>query len=220
MNNIKGVLFDLDGTLADTAPDLVHALNLSLKDRGIAPKSIESLRYAASNGSLALVKAGVPELEEQQQIAIQQSLLIHYQQVNGEKASLFAGFENFLLFLEQQNIPYGIVTNKQARFTRPLLKALKIEAKLKTIISGDSTMHPKPHTAPMLLAAQQINCKPESILYVGDAQRDLIAAQNACMVGAIALWGYLSEDDNPNEWPSDFQFNNVNELHQAFLNKS
>ena len=220
MDNINGVLFDLDGTLADTAPDLVNALNLSLIDRSISPRSIESLRYAASNGSLALVKAGVPELPEKQQLEIQQSLLLYYQQVNGEKASLFKGFEEFLLLLEQRNIPYGIVTNKQARFTRPLVKALMIDKKLKAIISGDSTLHPKPHTAPMLLAAQQINCKPENILYLGDAERDLIAAQNAGMVGAIALWGYLSEQDNPNNWPSDVQFKNVTDLHQAFLSKS
>ncbi|MDO6620095.1 MULTISPECIES: HAD-IA family hydrolase [unclassified Shewanella] len=220
MNKIKGVLFDLDGTLADTAPDLVHALNLSLQERGIASKSIDNLRYAASHGSLALVKAGIPELSHELQIEVQQALLVHYQRVNGEKASLFSGFDDFLLLLEQRDIPYGVVTNKQARFTRPLVKALNIEHKLTAIISGDSTQHSKPHTAPMLLAAQQINCLPQDILYIGDAERDLIAARNAGMKGAIALWGYLSEQDKPNEWPSDFQFSKVADLHQAFLNKS
>ncbi|WP_153914714.1 HAD family hydrolase [Shewanella sp. TC10] len=216
MNLIKAVLFDLDGTLADTAPDLIHALNLSLEERGLAAQSVDKLRYSASHGSLALVKAGVPHLSEAEQIDIQQSLLMHYKKVNGEKAQLFAGFDDFLDMLESNDIPFGIVTNKQAKFTRPLLNALSLTHRAKSIVSGDSTLHPKPHTAPMLLAAQQINCKPENILYLGDAERDLVAAANAGMVGGTALWGYLSDSDSPEQWPSQIEFNTVDHLHQFF----
>ncbi|GIU54234.1 HAD family hydrolase [Shewanella sp. KT0246] len=219
MNSIKAVLFDLDGTLADTAPDLIHALNLSLLDRKIAPQSVESLRYSASHGSLALVKAGVPHLDETTQLEIQQSLLDYYKMVNGEKAQLFNGFDVFLDLLDSNEIPFGIVTNKQAKFTRPLIDALGLTHRAKSIISGDSTHHPKPHTAPMLLAAQQINCKPHEILYLGDAERDLVAADNAGMIGGTALWGYLSESDTPDQWPSKIEFNTVADLHELFLTK-
>ncbi|MCL1068360.1 HAD-IA family hydrolase [Shewanella olleyana] len=217
MNLIKAVLFDLDGTLADTAPDLIHALNLSLDERGIAAQSVDKLRYSASHGSLALVKAGVPHLSEAEQINIQQSLLGHYKKVNGEKAQLFAGFKEFLDLLETNDLPFGIVTNKQAKFTRPLINALGLTHRAKSVVSGDSTLHPKPHTAPMLLAAQQINCKPANILYLGDAERDLVAAANAGMIGGTALWGYLAESDCPDQWPSQIEFNNVNDLHQFFV---
>ncbi len=218
MNSIKAVLFDLDGTLADTAPDLIHALNLSLQERGIESKSVDELRYSASHGSLALVKAGVPHLDEASQIDIQQSLLAYYKLVNGEKAKLFQGFEAFLTLLDSHNIPFGIVTNKQAKFTRPLVCALGLTKRAKTVISGDSTQYPKPHTAPMLLAAQQIDCLPEQILYLGDAERDLVAAEKAGMIGGTALWGYLSESDTPSQWPSQLEFESVHALQQYFLN--
>ena len=216
MGLIEAVLFDLDGTLADTAPDLIHALNLSLQERGIAPCSVDALRYSASHGSLALVKAGVPHLNEIEQLDIQQSLLQHYKVVNGEKACLFEGMASFLDLLDQHNIPFGIVTNKQAKFTRPLIKALGLTHRAKSIISGDTTNHPKPHTAPMYLAAQQIRCLPEKILYLGDAERDLVAAANAGMIGGTALWGYLSDTDTPALWPSSIDFNSITDLHRFF----
>ncbi|OBT11414.1 HAD family hydrolase [Shewanella sp. UCD-FRSSP16_17] len=215
-DQIKAVLFDLDGTLADTAPDLVYALNLALQEREIAPKSVEALRYSASHGSLALVNAAVPELNESEQVSIQQSLLEHYKKVNGQKASLFEGLASFLTLLETKAIPFGVVTNKQAKFTRPLIDALGLTERLTSIVSGDSTLHPKPHTAPMLLAAQQINCAPANILYLGDAERDLVAANNAGMIGGTAMWGYLSDDDQPDLWPSKIVFNTVNDLHHFF----
>lgn len=105
--------------------------------------------------------------------------------------------------MDAQSIPYGIVTNKPARFTRPLLDVLGLTASMKTVISGDSTRVPKPDPAPMLLAAQQINCAPEHILYLGDAERDLVAAANTKMLGAIAMWGYIAPDDRPELWPQD-----------------
>ncbi|MGL4448048.1 MAG: HAD family hydrolase [Shewanella sp.] len=203
---VNGVLFDLDGTLADTAPDLVQALNLSLTDAGIAPTSLACMRSAASHGSLALVNAALPDASEPLRRQIQQGLLSHYQQINGEHCQLFNGINALLDWLDLQKIPYGVITNKPARFTRPLLQRLKLTPRLSAMISGDSTCYAKPHPAPMLLGAQQLHCAPEHILYLGDAERDLLAAEAAGMLGAVALWGYLASTDTPQHWPALAQF--------------
>ncbi|MCL1125722.1 HAD family hydrolase [Shewanella surugensis] len=203
---IKGVLFDLDGTLADTAPDLVHALNLSLKDFGYPQQSIDSMRSAASHGSLALVNAAQPDLSIDETTIIQQRLLTYYHQINGDNTEIFDGLQAVLSLLDNKGIPYGVVTNKAARFARPLLDVLDLTQRMCTIISGDSTLYAKPHTAPMWLAAQQMNCASHTILYLGDAERDLIAAKNANMIGGVALWGYINHDDLPNTWPADHYF--------------
>uniref|UniRef100_UPI0040478F3D HAD family hydrolase n=1 Tax=Shewanella sp. TaxID=50422 RepID=UPI0040478F3D len=215
-HDVKGVLFDLDGTLADTAPDLVHALNLSLKDSGFSAQPLDKMRHAASHGSLFLVKTAIPEADETTQMSVQQGLLRHYVQVNGTYSRLFDGLAELLTLLDQQSIPYGVVTNKPARFARPLVDKLGLTANLKAMISGDSTRFAKPHTAPMLLAAQQIATPPEHILYLGDAERDLVAANNANMLGAVALWGYLSATDKPDLWPSKRQFEHGASLTQFF----
>lgn len=204
---IQAVLFDLDGTLVDTAPDLVAALNLSLTEFNCPAVSVDDMRQVASDGSLALVKAAEPHKDEQAQIQIQQRLLHYYSQVNGTHSVLFDGIASLLAYLDTHSIPYGIVTNKPARFTRPLMRVLELSAKMKTVISGDSTSKSKPDAAPMLLAAQQIDCAPEHILYLGDAQRDLVAAVNAQMIGGIANWGYIGSDCQPENWPSDYAFN-------------
>jgi N-acetyl-D-muramate 6-phosphate phosphatase len=203
---IEGVLFDLDGTLADTALDLVAALNLSLEDRGFATKPLQAVRHAASHGSLALVRAAEPDLPLVLQQEIQQGLLTHYQRLNGSHCGLFDGMALLLEHLHANGIPWGIVTNKPARFTRPLMDRLGLTGQMRAIVSGDSTCYSKPHAAPMLLAAQQLGCAPGAILYLGDAERDLLAAQAAAMAGGVALWGYLGLDDMPSSWPSLAQF--------------
>ena len=215
-NDVKGVLFDLDGTLADTAPDLIHALNLSLDDAGFSAQSLDKMRHAASHGSLCLVKTAIPDADEAMQIRIQQGLLQHYARVNGDYSRLFDDLPELLTLLDQQGIPYGVVTNKPARFARPLIDKLGLTQQLKAVISGDSTRHSKPHTAPMLLAAQQIKTPPQHILYLGDAERDLVAAHNANMLGGVALWGYLSPNDTPSLWPSRCQFEHGASLTQFF----
>ncbi len=209
---IHGVLFDLDGTLIDTAPDLVSALNLALVDHGYLAKSIDEVREAASNGSLALVNAAYPNLSDAKKTEIQQTLLHHYAQVNGQHAVLFDGIPELLDCLSNNNIPFGIVTNKAACFARPLLKKLKLLQQMSAIISGDSTIYNKPHPAPMYLAAQQMQCRPESIIYLGDAKRDLEAAKNSQMLGAVAMWGYIAESDHPDHWPQDIALTHPCEL--------
>lgn len=215
LSEIKGVLFDLDGTLADTAPDLVEALNLSLRDVGIAAKPLAAMRSAASHGSFALVDAAIPDASETLRTQVQQGLLAHYQRINGDHCQLFEGIAPLLDWLELSHVPFGVITNKPARFTRPLLNKLKLSARMSVVISGDSTRYPKPHTAPMLLGAQQLQCQPHQILYLGDAERDLLAAQAAGMLGGVALWGYLSATDTPSTWPAYAHYPSPLCLHTA-----
>ncbi|WP_345773699.1 HAD-IA family hydrolase [Shewanella sp. Isolate8] len=203
---IKGVLFDLDGTLVDTAPDLVLALNLALNDFGLPSQLLEDIRFAASHGSLALVEAAQPHLNDEEKAAIQQALLTHYHRVNGQAAKLFDGMLPLLQHLSDQRIPYGVVTNKAARFARPLLHRLELASKMPAIISGDSTTQSKPHPAPMRLAASQLGVSCAHILYLGDAKRDLEAARNSDMLGGIAHWGYIGNNDHAHLWPHDFGF--------------
>ncbi|MPY23784.1 HAD family hydrolase [Shewanella sp. YLB-07] len=203
---VKAVLFDLDGTLADTAPDLVAALNMSLAELGYPQVSLEEMRHIASDGSMALAKAALPDVSEEVHLKAQQLLLSFYAEVNGQFCRLFAGIAELLEHLDHRGIPFGIVTNKPARYTRPLIAALGLTQSMKTVISGDSTLYPKPHTAPMLLASQQIERKSQEILYLGDAKRDLVAARASGMLGGVALWGYIGETDTPENWPSDYHF--------------
>ncbi|WOT06810.1 HAD family hydrolase [Shewanella youngdeokensis] len=210
---IKGVLFDLDGTLADTAPELVDALNLSLTQFGYPAVQYDALCNEASHGSLAMVQAAQPNVTPQVQQQLQQALLQHYQQIIGDNCQLFDGLWPFLALLNQQNIPFGVVTNKPARFTRPLLNKLGL-SDMPTIVSGDSTLHSKPHVSPMLLAAQQLAVEPEHILYLGDAQRDMEAAHASNMIAALAKWGYIRDDDNIKQWQADISFETPIDLTQ------
>lgn len=210
-STILGVLFDLDGTLADTAPDLVAALNLALHDFDYPSVALEDVRDAASNGSLALVTAAQPTLDAAQKVQLQQALLAHYQRINGDNARLFDGMTEVLHYLMENGIAFGVVTNKAARFTRPLLTKLCLGQQpliecIRSVISGDSTTQGKPAAAPMLLAAQQLGCDAGNIIYIGDARRDLEAAQNSHMHGGIAMWGYIAKDDKPADWPHQICF--------------
>ncbi|MCG9730778.1 HAD-IA family hydrolase [Shewanella sp. Isolate13] len=213
---IRGVLFDLDGTLADTAPDMVEALNISLESRGHPRVPFDQIRASASHGSIAMIKAALPLIDEQGVPELQQLLFDNYERINGDDCNLFQGLDRLLDTLSQLSIPYGVVTNKPARFSRPLLNRLGLTAKMPTVISGDTTLHAKPHTAPMRLAAQQMNVLPEHILYLGDAERDLVAAKAANMISGLALWGYISHDDDISSWPADLSFETGDHLADFF----
>lgn len=205
LTGIKAVLFDLDGTLVDTAPDLVAALNLALKEYGLEEQSLESMRNHASHGSLALVKAAQPLLDESTQALLQQRLLYWYGEVNGQQAQLFDGMGQLLETLINRGIKVGVITNKPARYTRPLLDSLGLTHKLSCIVSGDTCTRSKPDVGPMYLGAMQSGTLPTAIAYLGDAERDLVAAESSGMQGVTALWGYISATDNPGIWPAVLQ---------------
>lgn len=201
---IRTVLFDLDGTLADTAPDLAFALNTVLQEQGRPPLPFDAIRPVVSHGGIALIKRGFGIDESDAAFEpLRQRLLQVYRENIARETRLFDGMESLLAQLEQRGCNWGVVTNKPGWLTEPLLEALEIKSRAATIISGDTLHERKPHPAPMLLACRQAGSDAAHCLYVGDAERDIQAGRNAGMRTLVALFGYLGEADHPEQWQAD-----------------
>jgi len=201
---VHTVLFDLDGTFADTAPDLGRALNRMRAERGFEPLPIGILRAHASSGARGLLKVGfdlVPESEGYQ--AVRDRFLELYQENLFVDTRLFDGIPELLAIIEARGLPWGIVTNKAKRLAEPLLEKLGMDRRAACIVSGDSTPHIKPHPASLLRAAELLSLPPEQCLYVGDDLRDVQAARAAGMRFAAAGWGYLGDGADPGLWDAD-----------------
>lgn len=198
---VGAVLFDLDGTLADTALDLGFALNQQRQRHGLPPLPHELIRPQASHGARGLLKVGFDVTPESENFAaLRTEYLELYSQHICDHTVLFPGTAELLEALEARGLRWGVVTNKPARFTLPLLQALQLEKRAACIISGDSTANSKPHPEPLLTAAAQMRLTPGACLYVGDAERDVEAAVAAGMRALIANYGYLDENDLPETW--------------------
>ena len=199
----RAALFDLDGTLLDTAPDLAAALNVLLAEEQRAALPLPQVRPQVSAGAIAVVRAGFPELDVDgaEFKRLRQRFLVHYRDTLTVHTRLFPGFEAVLRTLESQNLPWGVITNKAAWLTEPLLDALGLRARAACVLSGDSLPVRKPHPQPLLAAAQQIGVTPADCVYVGDALRDVQAARAAGMVPLGARYGYLNEAEQPESWP-------------------
>ena len=195
------VLFDLDGTLLDTAPDLIAALNRSLKHYGVESVAESQIRPFISYGALAMIQQSSAHDNDVENIL--DKMLADYQQRIAENTVFFEGMEQVLASLETQQIKWGVVTNKRQRFTLPLMDALNLSKRTSCIISGDSAEHPKPHTAPMLMACRQAEVNPEQCLYIGDALHDIEAGKNSGMKTLAAAYGYLKADDDIHSWQAD-----------------
>ena len=198
----RAVLFDLDGTLADTAPDLAAATNLLRTARGLAPVPYESLRRVASGGGRGLIGAAFglsPEDSEYPELLTE--FLDNYQVALAVHSTLFEGIAELLDALRQHGLQWGIVTNKHARFTDPLVSLISL-GDAGCVISGDTTPFAKPHPAPMFEAARRLGLAPQDCWYVGDDLRDIQAGQAAGMVTVAAAWGYCSADELPG-WGAD-----------------
>ena len=201
MKPYAAILFDLDGTLADTAPDLGYALNEMLKARGLSTVPTKSIRAVASSGAGGLISKGMGiERNSTGFDKLRAEFLEIYQANLTRSSKLFPGIQELLTEIEQNNIPWGIVTNKAHRYTIPVLKGLGVFTRAKCVVSGDSTPYPKPHPAPLLEAAKQIGVAPNTCVYVGDDERDIQAAKAAQMDSIAALYGYLGIDNPPHSW--------------------
>jgi len=201
---VRLVLFDLDGTLADTAPDLAYALNQTLLRHGRDPLPFEEIRPHVSHGGIALIRFGfgiTPDHPEFQRY--RQDLLAVYQANLTRETTLFPGMAPVLEELQQASIPWGIVTNKPAWLTDPLVAGMDLAQRAACVVSGDTTAHSKPHPAPILHACQVTGTDPAACLYVGDAERDIVAGRDAGTHTLAALFGYLGQDDRPQEWGAD-----------------
>jgi len=201
---VRAVLFDLDGTLADTASDLAAALNRVRADRRLPPLAVSMLRPHASDGSRGMIGAGLGVTREQPEWeALKDAFLDYYAAALAVHTRLFAGAEDALGGIEQRGLAWGIVTNKAARFTLPLLEQLGLATRPDVIVCGDTTAQPKPHPAPLLHAAAQLGIEAKDCVYVGDAQRDVLAARAAGMAALVASYGYIAPEIAPGAWAPD-----------------
>jgi len=199
--HIQTVLFDLDGTLLDTAPDLANALNSVLSANGHEPMSLEDIRPVVSHGGRALIELGFsigpdhPDFEPRRL-----ELLDYYENNIAQYTRLFPGMEEVLQYIETSGLNWGVVTNKPAWLTDPLMTALCLDQRAACIVSGDTLQECKPHPAPLLHACDLTSSQPGQCLYVGDAERDIQAGRNAGMPTLVAMFGYLMENDRPEDW--------------------
>tara|TARA_R110002049_G_scaffold147342_1_gene310133 strand:- start:97471 stop:98169 length:699 start_codon:yes stop_codon:yes gene_type:complete len=210
---IHAVLFDLDGTLLDTAPDLVLALNNLLKCHDRPGCDFDKLRNLASQGSVALTRYGFPEITCDQQFeSLRQQFLQHYAKSICVETRLFNGMEQLLQTIENQDIPWGIVTNKPEELTHSLLEKLSLSSRPSCIVSGDTLTVRKPNPEPLLLASETIKLSPHHTIYIGDDPRDIYAGNAAGMYTCVARYGYIEPDVDTDQWGADFTINNPQEL--------
>ena len=201
---IRGVLFDLDGTLIDSAPDLAGAANRLRVDHGLEPLPLELLRPMVGSGARGMVGVafgavpGEPQFE-----SLRDAFLAHYERGLLEKTLAFDGVDAMLSELEAAGIPWGIVTNKATRFTTPIVTGLGLAQRAAVVVCGDTTPHAKPHPEPLLHAARAMGLAPQDLVYVGDDLRDAQAAQAAGMAMVAATWGYLGLGEPVHNWGAD-----------------
>ena len=197
------VLFDLDGTLLDSAPDFVVTANRMLQARGMDEVTLEQLRPAVSKGSRAMLAVAFPLMGEAERHALIPEFLEIYEALIGQFATLFDGIETMLQALEQNGTTWGIVTNKPEYLARLILPQLGWEQRCAVLIGGDTLAERKPHPLPLQVAAQQIKTAASACVYVGDDERDIIAARAAGMPSVAVLWGYRLHGDDPQAWQAD-----------------
>jgi N-acetyl-D-muramate 6-phosphate phosphatase len=200
---IDAVLFDLDGTLVDTAPDLCAALNRVRVARGLPQLPIEALRPYASHGARGLIGAGFDVAPDHAgYVELRDAFLDQYAGSLCVDSAVFDAVEDVLDAIEERGLAWGIVTNKATRYTLPLLEALGLAARAQVIVCGDTTPHAKPHPAPLLAAAERLGVPPARCLYVGDAERDVAAGIAAGMLTVVARYGYIAPHETPDTWPA------------------
>ena len=200
----EAVLFDLDGTLADTAPDLGGALNQLLLERGRGPLPMEKLRPHVSSGARGMIGAGLGITPaDAEYLGLQQRFLAIYQEALCVDTRLFAGMAQHLDELEARGIPWGIVTNKSQRFAIPLMEGLGLRQRSACIVCGDSAQRAKPHGHPMQLASAVMGIAATHCIYVGDDERDVISGRAVGMKTIVAAWGYLGDGKPPANWGAD-----------------
>ncbi len=198
------VLFDLDGTLADTAPDLAGAANRMRERRGLPSLPLERLRPVASAGARGMIAVALGKGPADADFdALREEFLAEYAAALDVESCLFDGVPELLLGLEAAGLPWGVVTNKAMRFTGPVLEALGLSSRAAVVIAGDTTPHAKPHPEPLFEACRRLSVAPACAIYVGDDLRDIQAARAARMPSVAAAYGYLGEHSDISAWEAD-----------------
>jgi len=200
---LRAILFDLDGTLLDTAPDMIAALNRLRLEEQLLPVPFAAARSSVSHGAARLLQIGFPEADPQRFAALQRRYLEAYRERMSAETRLFEGMDAVLTELARRGLKLGIVTNKPAWLTLPLLEELELRARFACVVSGDSVSERKPHPLPMLHAAELAGVPADACLYVGDAERDVQAAHAAGMEALVATYGYLHAEEDWRAWGGD-----------------
>jgi phosphoglycolate phosphatase len=212
---IAAVLFDLDGTLIDSAPDLAGSVNAMLQQRGQVPLPYEALRPHAGSGARGMLAAAfgvTPAMAAYE--TLKDEFYRAYEMRMLEQTRLFDAVAALLDALDARLLPWGIVTNKALRFAQPGTHALGLLQRSRALVAGDSTPHTKPHPAPLLEAARRMGLAPERCVYIGDDPRDVLAGRAAGMATLAAAWGYLGPDSPPHAWGADRVLDHPGELLQ------
>ena len=201
---LQAVLFDLDGTLIDSAPDLGAAANKVRQGRGLPALPLEHYRHMAGSGARGMVAVafGLGPADAQY-LALRDECLDHYAHCMTERTRAFDGVAELIAALLSRQLPWGVVTNKASRFTDPLLRGMPLFASASTIVSGDTTAHTKPHPAPLMEAARRLGLDPGHCVYVGDDERDMVAGRAAGMQTVAAKYGYLGANADTRQWSAD-----------------
>jgi phosphoglycolate phosphatase len=210
---VAAVLFDLDGTLIDSAPDLASSVNAMRHERGLATLPYETLRPHAGSGARGMLGAAfgvLPAMAEYE--ALKDEFYRAYEARMLEQTAMFDAVEQLLDALDARQLPWGIVTNKALRFAQPGAQALGLWPRARALVAGDCTPHTKPHPASLLEAARRMALSPQHCAYVGDDPRDMAAGRAAGMATLAAAWGYLGVDSPPHAWGADRVLGHPSEL--------
>jgi len=199
--NIQAVLFDLDGTLIDSAPDLGAAADKMRLDRGLSSLPQSEYRPMAGAGARGMIGVAFGMGPDDNDFStLREEFFCNYEQCLTQRTYAFDGIPELIAHLVKQNIPWGVVTNKSARFTEPLTQAMPLFSSARVVVSGDTTPHAKPHPEPLFEAARRLNIHPTHCLYIGDDERDIVAGLAAGMGTVAATYGYLGEKAEPTLW--------------------
>ena len=213
LSSIKAVLFDLDGTLIDSAPDLGAAAEKMRIQRDMPPLGLSAYRHMAGAGARGMLgiafgtTSDAPDYED-----LKNEFLSNYQAAMTAYTQEFEGVTDMLHGLSQRHLPWGIVTNKAERFTLPLVRELPVLHGAQVVVGGDTTAHAKPHPEPLFEAARRLGVKPEHCLYVGDDERDIVAGKAAGMRTVAALYGYLGLRADASAWGADFSVDHPSQV--------
>ncbi len=208
----RAVLFDLDGTLVDSAPDLCNAVNRVLADLGRAPVALSRLRQVVSKGGRAMLAVALPELDAEQREPLLAPFLAYYGEALANDSLVFDGVAELLDALDARGVAWGIVTNKPAGLARGVVEGFGWATRCQVLVGGDTLPQRKPDPAPLRFACERLGIAPGDAIYVGDDLRDIEAARAAGMVSVAALWGYREPHEDPRQWGADHAFDGAGAL--------
>jgi phosphoglycolate phosphatase len=221
MLDFKALLFDLDGTLLDTAPDFITAVEKQLQIRGGQLLDGNLVRTSVTHGSIGIIESVYGIKQDNPQFeSLKEEFLELYLGNIAEKTQLFDGLKSVLDSCKKHSIPWGIITNKPLKYTQPVLEALDMDQQSATTICPDHVTHPKPDPEGLLLACSEINLAPADCIYVGDHIRDIQAGKSAGMRTLAAGWGYIEENENISEWQADWVVTDSKDLNALLFNES